>query len=252
MIIFKDYIVKRLPNYIIEQDSYKDGTGKGFVYRFLEIFGEEIDDELYIKIENLVNELDPLTVDIKFLEYYAARLGDIPRLIDNDADFRRFLTWLISVYRFKGTKASYVALLSSLGISAVAVNEEPIVGALYDTGLLYDDGVFYDDTCQSCSAYSLDLTTAVVITGALYQKVISFVELIEPINATLEEVLWNGNPVTDYLIEVYIDENGDLIYNNPNDPDLVLTLVNGDLIIDGPNSEYYYIADNGDLHFILV
>lgn len=251
MVVFKDYIIKRLPNYIIANDSYKDGSGKGFVYRFLEIFGEEIDDEIYDKIEGMANQLDPLTVDSNFIEYFAARMGDLPRFLDDDTDFRRVLTFILSIYKIKGTIKSYKSLLTTLGFTDVTVTEIPPSAVLYDSGIIYDDGAIYDDNCVPCSDYDLDITTGLPINGELYQKVLSLVALIEPINANLRTIEWNGTPTEDHLIEVYIDANGDLIYNNPNDPDLVLELVDGDLVISGPNSELYYL-ENGDLHFILT
>jgi hypothetical protein len=249
MVIFKDYIVKTLPDYIIVNDSYKDVNQKGFVVRFLEIFGTELDDEIYNKIDELSNQYNPLTANVEYLEYFAAEMGDLPKFLENDIDFARVLTFIISIYKIKGRIKSYKALLTCLGFSNVVLNEIVPVGAQYDNGLFYDDGVFYDDDCVTCSDYEIEITTAGAITGALYQTVISLVALIEPVNARLGAVIWNGSELEIILIEISIDENGDLVYNNDADPDLELTLVNGDLIVGGPNAERYYI-ENGDLYYV--
>jgi len=251
MLVFKNYLPTLLSEYIVQEDSYKDINGKGFIVRYLEIFGEELDDELYGKIEEFLVNLNPLTADVKFLDYFAVQLGDIERFIDDDYDYRRFLSYLVSIYKIKGTKKSYLALLRSLGLETT-VTEIPSSAIAYDDPtVFYDDTeAFYDINCQPCSDYELVITGDGPITGDLYRKIIALVTLIEPINAKLITVIYNGVPVTGVFIEVIIDDNGDLIYTNDADPGLILTLVNGDLIIDGPNAALYYL-ENGDLYFVL-
>jgi hypothetical protein len=81
---------------------------------------------------------------------------------------------------------------------------------------------------------------------------LDLVKLIEPINAKLTKITYNGSEVQQIFITVEINEEGDLEYNNDNDPDLVLSLDSfGNLIIDGPLADRYFIQD-GDLYFILI
>lgn len=254
MVIFKNYIRNCLPDYILVNDSYKDVNGLGFVSRYMQIFGEELDEYYYPQISNLENNFSPLNVtDPRYLDYYAAVLGDVPRFLSDDSEFARFLTYLVSIYKVKGTKKSYEALLTTLGFSSVNVIEPPQVDNSYDAQppLLYDDpDVFYDDGCKTCTDYDIDITTLTPLTGDIFNKVRDLISLIEPINAKLKNILWNGDIIEAVFIEVIIDSNGDLNYDNANDPDLILTLVDGDLIIDGPNASKYFIDNNGDLYYI--
>lgn len=251
MIVFKDYLTNLLPDYIRDQDSYKDVNNKGFIVRFLEIFGEELDDEFYSKIEGWLVNINPLTSDSSYLDYFAVMLGDIERVITSEHDYRRFLTYLMSIYKIKGTKKSYVSMLRSIGLETV-VNELIPDGNNYDDPLVaYDDSaIAYDVDNAPCSDYEL-VITGPPITGEIYRLINLLVDLIEPINARLTKITYNAVEITAGFIDVYIDEFGDLIYDNVNDPGLILTLVNGDLIIDGPMAALYYIDSNGDLYFIL-
>lgn len=256
MVIFKDYLRNLLPDYILVQDSYKDVNGRGFVTRFIEIFGEELDEYYYNKINNFEDNFSPLTVtNLGYLDYFATLLGDLPRFLSNDQDFARLLTFILSIYRVKGTKKSYKAILTTLGFSDVEVIEPPLVDNSYDaTPLLYydesPDSVNYDESCETCTDYDIDITTDTPLTGTIFSTIKDLVSLVEPINAKLRNILWNGDIIEAVFIEIYIDEAGDLVYDNANDPGLILTLVNGDLVIDGPNAAKYYLDANGDLYYI--
>lgn len=254
MVIFKDYIRNLLPDYILINDSYKDVNGLGFVARFMQIFGEELDEFYYPKINNFEDNFSPLNVsDPRFLDYYAAGAGDIPRFLTDDQEFARLLTFLISIYQVKGTAKSYKAILTTLGFSNAEVIEPPQIDNSYDAQppLLYDDPeVFYDDGCKTCTDYDINITTVTPLTGDTFSKVRDLVSLVEPINAKLKNILWNGDIIEAVFIEVFIDSNGDLNYENANDPGLILTLDNGDLIIDGPNASKYFLDNNGDLYYI--
>lgn len=252
MLVLKDYFAGLLPDYILVNDSYKDGGGKGFVRRFVEILGEELDDYHLEKIESISTEYVPSTVtNPVYLEYFATLIGDIPRVLTDDTQFARLIEFMLSIFKIKGTIKSYKSLLTALGHTTVTIEElEPSENLYDDPEILYDDPeVLYDESCATCSEYNVNITTSIDLTGDNYKRVADCIALLEPINAKLKVVNWNGDPVNVVHIEVYVDENGDLIYSNVADPDLVLTLVNGDLIISGPNAAKYYL-DEGDLYYI--
>lgn len=251
MLVFKDFIKSLLPEYIIQEDSYKDLDGKGFIVRFLEIFGEELDEQYYNKIEELQDQLTPGLCQAVYLDYFAVMEGDFAVQLNNEYDYRQFLQYLLSIYQVKGRKLSYEAMLGALGLTVVLTEIEPL-GVNYDNPEInYDDeGVFYDISCATCSDYNLDITGPNPISPTLYQKILELIALVEPINATLGTITYNGSEITALYIDVQIDENGDLVYNNDVDPDLILTLVDGDLIVSGPNADRYFIFD-GDLYFTL-
>lgn len=253
MIVYKDYLVKRLPGYIIDTDSYKDINDKGFVQRYIEIFGEELDDYYSDKLENLSDLYSPLSCDPVYLDYIATMLGDLPRYLSNNDDFAQLLTYILSIYRAKGTKKSYQAILGTLGFNSVTLNEFNPGTGVYDEDPLtyYDTGLLYDDGCKTCSDYEVVLTGTGPITAELFQKAKELIAIVEPLGATLLNIYYNGDIIVAVYIEVTINDDGDLVYDNTNDPGLILTLVDGDLVISGPNADKYFLDENGDLYYVL-
>lgn len=250
--IFSSYLKGLLPTYIVEQDSYKDANQEGFIVRFLKIFGYELNEYYYNKIENLPNEWSPLTLtNGSYLDYIAYALGDIPDFAKDEAAFRRLLTFLVSIYKVKGRVLSFKAILYPASVKVTSLTEVPLLEVNYDVpGIDYDDEYLYDENCATCSEYDLNITITQDMTADLYNKILSLIALVEPIGAKLRTIIANGNPVTEVHITVEVDINGDLIYDNVEDPGLILTLTpDGDLIISGPNADRYYISE-GDLIWI--
>lgn len=276
MVVFRNYIPGLLPNSVIDRDSYKDIDGKGFVERFLRAFGDELDNSHSAKLEGISKLYEPMAVlellgestfdstfdftfggpDInipQYLDNFAIALGDIPRFLTNDQDFARFLTYLLAIWKIKGTAKSYKALLTILGHSNLSITETLPFEMIYDKvpPLLYDDPtVFYDLNCSTCSDYQIILTTTIPLTGANYKPFWELIYLVEPIGAVLSKVTWQGTPVIHTLIKITTDGTGALVYNNPNDPGLVLEYINGDLVITSAVADRYFIS-NGQLYFII-
>ena len=251
--ILKDFIIGLLPPYIIDNDSYKDGNQQGFVERFMEIFGEELDDEYYDNIEGIIDLIDPFNTPADFLDYIAFTLGDLPNISTTDDHYRNILSFIISIYRIKGTIQSFKSILTAAKVYTTVLTEIAPVGITYDNGgtYYYDDGVtIYDDNCIPCSSYDLTLTGTDTLTAELYLKILNLIKLVEPINANLRNFTYNTELITEVLIAVWVDSNGDLQYNNDDDPGLILTLDEfGNLIISGPQADQYYIS-NGDLYYL--
>lgn len=252
--MIKEYVKNKLPNYIIDNDSYKDINGKGFVERYLEIFGAELDDEYLPELEGIINQKNPQLTNADFLDYIAGQLGDLPNISKDTAHYRNILSFIVSIWAIKGTIKSYKSILYSLGLYNTTITEIPLVTVAYDDpAVSYDAAELfqYDTSCQTCSEYIIN-TTGPTLTVDIYQQLLNLVELVEPINAKLKHIVYNGDIVTQLYITVTVDENGDLVYENINDPLLLLTLdSNGDLIISGPNANRYYIDSNGDLIYLL-
>jgi hypothetical protein len=255
---YKEYLSQKLlPSYFTSEDSYKDSNGKGFLQRFLEIFGEELDDysdEAINELESLANPL--LLSDIEFLNYKAFRSGDLnlTSLLLSTGEYQNLLTYIFTIYKVKGTKKSYEALLALLNITEVSFQRYPTPDIRYDVeGINYDDNqVRYDDSiCITCFEYDLIITGTESISSLFYSNVIKLVKLVEPINAKLIKIIYNGTELSEAPITVYVDENGDLVYDNTNDPGLILSLDdNGNLIISGPSEDNYFVDDQGNLIYI--
>lgn len=250
--LLKDYIVGLMPTYMKDYDSYKDLDGKGFVERYLEIFGMELDEFYYPKIEAMINEVNPLTAQSGFLDYIAYAMGDIDNITSNEDEYRRFISFVISIFKVKGRFLSYQAILYPLHVVATAINEIPVAVVRYDSGLTYDQvGIAYDQGCPTCSDYELTMTSDLPLTSDLYNRILSAIAIVEPINAKLTKITFNGDDISEVVISVEVDEFGDLVYDNAEDPDLVLTLdEDGNLIISGPNSTKYFINSDGDLVYL--
>lgn len=247
----KEYIRARLPDYILTNDSYKDVNSKGFVERYLEIMGEELDEEYYSTIDLIIEQNNPIKTLAPYLDYIATALGDLPNISLNTGHYRNLLSFIVSIWQIKGTIASYRVGFLALGLTNTSVNEIVPEDIVYDDPtVFYDEPFEYDFNCQPCSDYDIS-TSGPTLTADLYQKIFLVISLLEPINARFKNLTYNGNPVTPLTITVFIDGNGDLIYNNVNDPSLVLTLdSNGDLIISGPQANRYYVDTNGDLIYL--
>lgn len=248
----KDLIRGQLPDYIIDNDSYKDVDAKGFVERYLSIFGDELDEFYYDQIDKIVDQVDPLNVgNVALLDLIAAGLGDLPNISKDSDHYRRILSFILSIWKVKGREKSYVAILYTLGLTNTVITQIDATVINYDDGVsAYDDGVsFYDTNCPTCSSYNLSVTGP-TLTAAIYQKLINLITLVEPINAHIKVITYNGTPIT--LLTITVDiVDGDLVYDNVYDPDLILTLDSfGDLQISGPNASLYFIDGNGDLIFI--
>lgn len=247
-----DLVKKQLPDYIIENDSYKDLDGKGFVERFLSIFGAELDEFYYDQINEIGDQTNPLNASkIAYLDLIAASLGDLPNISQNSDHYRRILSFIISIWKIKGTKKSYTDIFYTLSVILVSLNEIDNAIISYDDGIaLYDDGVsFYDTNCLPCSDYDL-VVTGPDLTSDIYLKLLNLIALVEPINAHIRNITYNGTLIELIFITVTIVD-GDLIYDNAYDPDLILTLdANGDLLISGPMASLYFVNSAGDLIFL--
>ncbi len=247
------YLVKKqLPDYVIDNDSYKDLDNKGFVERYLSIFGAELDEFYYNQIDEIGDQTNPLNAsNIAYLDLIAAGLGDLPNISQNSDHYRRILSFILSIWKVKGTKKSYKAIFYTLSVILVSLDEIDVTVLHYDDGVsTYDDGVtFYDENCPICSEYDITVTGP-ALTADIYQKLLNLVTLVEPINAHLRNITYNGSLIELVFITVEIID-GDLVYDNTYDPGLILELdANGDLLISGPNASLYFVNSNGDLIFL--
>ena len=117
--------------------------------------------------------------------------------------------------------------------------------ASFDSGT-FDDGTF-DSSCDGCSNYAVELYGAGSLDVGVFRDIFRVISFCEPINAKLTTVKYNGVVLLDNIITIYIDDNGDLIYINGADPDLVLTLsADGDIIATGQRANKYNIV-TGDM-----
>lgn len=254
MIILEDWVGERLPTFVKDNDEPFIG-GKGFLERFLGVFGAELDAEYYTNIVDVLQIYDPRTAPAQYLDYIAYSLGDLEDYSSSETHYRNILSFMVSIYNIRGTKQSFKSILTVAKVHTTVITELTPIGTQYDNiNYKHDDGTTrYDESCPPCSNYNITMTGTETLDADLWNKIKGLINIVEPINANRVVSIYNGGTITEELISVEVDGNGDLIYNNGNDPGLVLSLdAFGNLIISGPEADLYYVDDNGDLIYILI
>lgn len=125
-------------------------------------------------------------------------------------------------------------------------------GGFENVNYTFDDASrTFDMNCEGCSKYMIKLFGSGDLDVNTHNAIFRVLEFLEPINAELISVFYNDIILlSNQSISVWIDENGDLMYNNDGAPDITLSLdSNGDLIISGPLAAYYKINKDGNLIF---
>jgi predicted transcriptional regulator with HTH domain len=230
------------------EDSYKDSNGKGINERYQESVGEDYDDNLSDLMDNLFDRtLQPKTMLSKLIPHMEDMLGN-PVIVLNDVPMRRkILQFVHHIYNIRSTHKSYEVLFRMLGFDTVTV-QEFVITVGFDSDVTFDDPVrTFDGTEKFCSEYSVHLTGTIGLDAVKVLAINRIIKFLEPINAHLREVTYNGDPISIGLILVYI-ENGNQYYDNANDPGITLVLEDGKLYKDGVNAGNYVMID-GYLYF---
>lgn len=229
-------------------DSYKDENGKGLWQRYNEALAEDFDEQLYSYIDKLLDyTLIPETVRPNMLAYLEDMFGE-PVVIDDTIESRqRLLRFVVRLYQLKGTARSYEILVKLMGLDSVTITEIEGGGG-FDSAVNFDDPERrFDSEAFSTGKYSLHITGTLELDQELKDKIKSVVRFCEPINASLAEIFYNAVAIRLEAIRLYLDNEGYMWYDNTNNPDLEARLVEGKLILDGPDAEKYRIDENGNL-----
>jgi hypothetical protein len=250
---FKTKIFNLFSPYDHTADINKNSEHKGTNQRYNEVVGGYIDEELLKKIDNLVeNNLLPDVAYERFIPYLEQRLG-VSVIMGNTMEWRRrVLAHILHWYQIRGTIKAYTLMLSMLGFESIEIIEDMHTNSL-DSVLTFDDPdrVFDMSKCNRCIFYDIKFKGTIQITPELNKAIDSIIKFNEPINARRRTIRYNDKPLITKIISVWIDDNGDLIYSNDYDPELILELSPaGDLIVKGPNAEYYSLDEQGNLVYI--
>lgn len=205
MVIFKDWIFTLFPLRFKRDDTYKDANDKGLLERFMESFGDEIDNEIIPYIENYLDIFDALNVSDELLGHLADTLGNPPDTLGYPDKYRLLLKYLVSLNKLKGTIPAYELLFKIFGVNIV-IDEFEIDKHFYDTGEYYDDGsILYDTNCPICSGYEIQISdpynnfplfATIDSYPDLLENLIKLVKYVEPINAQWLSMTYNGSPVS--------------------------------------------------------
>ena len=233
------------------KDSFKDVDGKGIWERYNESVSIYYD-------ENISKLIDLFFENVYISEtMYSSLIPTVERTIGspviiledgnpiNETYRRKVIKFIHKIYNIRGTELSYQVLLGMLGFENVTINEYVEVSG-FDSDITFDDEIRTFDsvsTNSACREYSITSTGALTLTGEIIQGVARIVEFLEPINARLRDFTYNGDVVEIDLILVKIID-GVLVYDNTNDPQITLELIDGVLYKDGISAAFY-VLQNG-------
>lgn len=214
-------LIDLLPSYYKEKDTYKDGSNKGILERFLEVTGDYFGDNISPDIDNLINLIDIDTTGEIYLNYLWEFLGSIPyaygsirrgdlwdRYSETDfnravwlsgsfdniprARFRDVLKYAISLYKIRGTLDFYNILLGfydlSCTISDPAGDFDSPQGTLVmeeSSEIYHDDGHQYDDGATYDVGSQCHSCTNVEIKVVIPDKTPG----LDTVNKTLDEAI---------------------------------------------------------------
>lgn len=192
-----DWFFRRLPTYYKMNDTYKDGSGRGLLERYMSTLDSEVLEQIFPNIYYYLENIDAQNCEPKFLNHISDVLGNPPDIFDDENKYRNLLSYIVSVYKIKGSIESYELFFDILGFK-VEIEEVPLLNlnSLYDNGGEYDSDEFestYDKgRCQSCSYYDITLYHKDVNNFTIDQNIINNIrEAItfnEPINAKLRNL----------------------------------------------------------------
>ena len=231
-------------------DALKDGSGKGIWERYNESLALYYDEELSILVD-LIHEnlLIPDSMLPSIIPTMERSLGEPVIILEegtilSETYRRKILKFIHTIYNIRGTETSYRLLFKMLGFDTVNIQEFVDIAG-FDSDVTFDDEVRTFDlsnTC-GCAEYSIITTGSITLTGEIIQGIGRIVEFLEPINASLRDFTYNGDLVELNLIFVKIID-GVLVYDNANDPGIILELIDGVLYKDGASASFY-ILQNG-------
>lgn len=201
----------QLPLYYKVNDTYKDVDDRGLLERYLEIFGKEVDDEIFPKIENYLDIIIPLETPEQYLTALGFTLGSPPDLLNDPNLYAKVLAYIIQIYKIKGTARAFELLFQLLGYSITVVELPPSETVLLDSLNILDDGLTFDAGCPGCSGYEIIINTLLnpgegdcdeqsheAVDNTILATFIKIIEFNQPINADLMGLV-NGGLVCEKL-----------------------------------------------------
>lgn len=234
---WRSFIFNKFPPYFKTNDSYINDDGEGLLERYLSVPGEYMEEVEDFADNWVINVKDLKTCYVQYISLHANDLGNPPDIFPydiNNENFRKFLTYVVSIYKIKGTLRSYQVLFGLLGYRVEWV-EEPFIPANWDESTLEDsynglnplqlellginakyqnwDEFNWDMVCQKCVYYTLlisnltDSTTEfdfTTISPEVLTNLMQIVELVEPIDARLLALMQAIN--IDEEVNIDLDE----------------------------------------------
>lgn len=178
------------------RDTFKDVNGKGISERYHEALGEGYDDDVSDLMDNFIDRtMVPKQMASQLIPLMEWMLGSPVVVTDAVAMRRRIIQFSQQIYNIKSTALSYEILLRMLGFATVTIQEFVITSG-FDSDFTFDEeSRVFDGSDKNCTEYTVSLTGVIIITDAVNAAVFRIIEFLEPVNADLREVLYNGAPI---------------------------------------------------------
>lgn len=150
--------------------------------------------EIIPKIECYLKIIDAQITGEEYLTHLSDVLGNPPDIFNDTFLYRNLLSYIVSVYKIKGTKKAYELFFSVLGFDIDLVEIEPSSLEInYDSDNQYDSGHLYDqNNCVSCSYYDITFyykdSSNTVLGQDILERLKEAITFNEPINAKLRNL----------------------------------------------------------------
>lgn len=219
--MIKDKIFPLFGEWKALEDSYKDNFGKGIFENFNLVLGEDL-DALVAKIDGyLTNLLFYRTIEEVRIPFFLEAEGCyINTNLYSNAQLRALMRSLKQLNNIRGTILSYEVMFRWLGFETVQVIEDFNIYT-FDSPLTLDSDIrpTFDtgDKCKGCIRYDLVLTGNVPLTPLLYDQIKDVLAYLEPIDAKLRKITYNGFDITNgQFLFFHINSDGRLIFTTLN------------------------------------
>jgi hypothetical protein len=196
------FFFNNLPQYFHNEDSYKDGEGKGLVQRYLEVVQEEA-ETLHQSISNIPQAMQASEVPDSHLYLLGSIFGNPPTLFYNKDNYRKLLSNLPYLLKRKGTLSALELLFSIIDLEIVIEDVTPAPW-YYDEGREYDTGGKHDGHCLNCFYFVAHITDSNGVlpledseSGSgfgldILKELGEIIYYFTPINGWLSDIIING------------------------------------------------------------
>lgn len=170
------------------------GGRKGIWERFNISLGKGYDQELQQLVDDFQdNTIVPQLMLSKLIPHMESMLGNPVVISDQVAMRRKIIQFAQQLYDVKSTRLSYQMLFNLLGFDSSVTIEELTITSGFDSSITLDDPIrTFDMGSKPCSDYNIYLTGTITLTAEIRQAIRRIIEFLEPINAHLRTVFYNG------------------------------------------------------------
>lgn len=227
-------------------DSSKDENNKGFLERYIELYGKYFDEELLPLIRNFVQRVHHAKdIDEANIPYLERMFGVNIDLLEDLPTRRRVLQNFLEFTKLKGSKRGFEAGIKMIRFGDLVIDFVSV------------EPDYTGHNCNACVPYDFGVTgNFVLITEELKEAMFRVAGYNEPIYWKLRSLIYNENELVDEVATFYFLglDDPNLYYDRSNVPSLTATLVGANLVIDGINEQYYefdsvYLDNKGNAIF---